>query len=590
MKNETNNNYSIFNIFLFSKPYIKWCIVGILASIIVAMIDVISADCIKFLTDSTLSGQSILLKDIFFYISILLLIGVPLKYLVSVAWAKFSFYTVRDLKDMLIKKIETTRISWIESNDTGKIITKLTSDINVTQAFLKDTFPKLVHNIIAFIFVFIYLCILNFRLTVLSLAIAPISIFIINLLSRSINKYASNEQESLETVMSISQDAMSGVCIERAYNLNDVLQKKFTNAVNQGLVNSLQRQKITSLTTPFKTVIKWIPLIFCAVYGGYLVYLGDLTTGSLMSFIFLLQYLVEPISEIQEFISDFRGSAVSINRLNELLYIDIEESAGNDFLINMNSPLLEFDHVNFNYSNKINVLNDINFKLYYGKSIAFVGSSGCGKSTIIKLICQFYRLDKGNINLYGKNIDLWDIEAARKQIAIVSQDIHMIPSTIAENISLGNIEASFEQIVEAAKLANAHEFIIQLPEGYQTVLSEKGGNLSVGQRQRISIARAILKNAPIMLFDEPTSALDNYSEKLIQDSINKLMKTHSIILIAHRLSMIKGVDEIFVIDHGNIIEHGKHEELMLKDGMYKKLYIKQNHESKISITDISTDT
>jgi ABC-type multidrug transport system fused ATPase/permease subunit len=416
---------------------------------------------------------------------------------------------------------------------------------------------------------------LNWRLSVVAISVVPISISVISLLSKPIGKYAKNEQQSMECIMAVAQDSLSGVYIEKAYNLSGIMQNKFEDAVNKGLVNSLKRQKITSYLTPFQTITKWIPLLLCAIYGGYFVFYNQITTGSLFAFIYLLQYFVEPISKIQDFLSEFRGVSVSIERINELLTMENERSDGESYKLDLSKAILTFNNVCFGYPEENQTLKDISFTIEHRKSVALVGGSGSGKSTIFKLICGFYQAQSGSISLCENNLDLWDLDKAREQIALVSQDVYLFPTTIIENISIGRSEATLEEIINAAKMANAHEFILQLSDGYNTIVGERGCNLSGGQKQRISIARAILKNAPIILLDEPTSALDVQSEVMVQNALNRLSGKHTIIVIAHRLTTIKNVDKILVMDKGMIVEEGNHEQLIAKDGVYKKLYIRQ---------------
>jgi len=245
------------------------------------------------------------------------------------------------------------------------------------------------------------------------------------------------------------------------------------------------------------------------------------------------------------------------------------------------SPI-EFDQVCFSYDNKTDVLKNVSFKLEKNKTTALVGASGSGKSTIIKLICGFYNVHGGTIKIYGKDLDKCNIKKVRELISLMSQDVYLFPATIKENISLGRNDASPEEIIEAAKMANAHNFIMKLPDGYNTVVGEMGNNLSGGQCQRIMLARAILKNAPILLLDEPTAYLDTQSEKLLQEALERFMENRTVLAIAHQLSTIKNADRVIVLNNGSIVEEGCHESLINGDTIYKRLYHEQMEQYKKS--------
>jgi ABC-type multidrug transport system fused ATPase/permease subunit len=261
--------------------------------------------------------------------------------------------------------------------------------------------------------------------------------------------------------------------------------------------------------------------------------------------------------------------------LFELTDENKERTNGEIFDLKKDVPAVEFTDVSFKYDNEKKILENLNFQVLRGEKIALIGSSGGGKTTLFKLLCGFYGAQSGLIKLYGIDMNKWSLSALRSLIALVSQDIHLFPGTIAENIGYGAPEPSLDEVINAAKAANAHDFIMELPKGYNTIIGEDGARLSGGEKQRISIARAILKDAPILLLDEPTSALDTQSEALVQEVFNKIMKNKTEIVIAHRLSTIKECDRVLVLDQGTIMETGSHEELLLKDGVYKKLYNKQ---------------
>jgi ABC-type multidrug transport system fused ATPase/permease subunit len=275
------------------------------------------------------------------------------------------------------------------------------------------------------------------------------------------------------------------------------------------------------------------------------------------------------------YIAQYRGNLGTAEHLLEILDKKVERIDGEAYCIDEFASAVEFYKVDFSYDGDTKLFENLSFTIEHGKITALVGPSGVGKSTIFKLLCGFYEHQEGNIKLYGKSLKRWKLSAARSLTSIVSQDTYLFPGTIIENIAYGCPSASVDEIVAAARAANAHDFIMEFPEGYNTTTGERGAKLSGGQRQRISIARAILKNAPILLLDEATSALDMESERQVQEALDIFMKGRTVFIIAHRLSTVKNADEILVLNQGQIVERGKHEQLLEKEGMYKKLYFKK---------------
>jgi ABC-type multidrug transport system fused ATPase/permease subunit len=352
------------------------------------------------------------------------------------------------------------------------------------------------------------------------------------------------------------------------------MQQKFEQADDYALENTLKSQKRTAITNPLQVVIRWVPLVSCAIYGGYMAYDGKITAGSLLAFILLLNYVLDPLASFPYMLGDIKVSVTSVNRIREILEQPIERS-GIESKVEASNIAVKLENVCFNYNASVDVLKNISFDIAQNTSVAIVGSSGSGKTTLFKLLCGFYTPTSGSIELYDKKLEQLDINFARELFSLVSQDVYLFPVSVAENISYGNINATMDQIMRAAKLANAEEFILKLPEGYNTLVGERGIKLSGGQRQRIAIARAFLKNSPILLLDEPTSALDLQSEALVQEALDRFMKDRTVIIIAHRLSTIKSVNQILVMDKGSIVEKGTHDELMAYDSVYSKLYSKQ---------------
>lgn len=582
MKNKNESKKSILNFIIrFSKKYKFWIFLNLLSTAVIACVDIYLGDYIKNLTDNTIYGKQQNLRVILIQLAILLLTGLIFKYIVGISSSKFGFYTIRDMRNALCKHIENLPISYLEASHSGSLVTKLSSDSNVIQGLLQDTLPNLLYNILVFILAFTYLFILNWKLLLIAVAFTPITIYIINNMNKPLGKYSKARQEGLEQMTAVAQDTIGGLYIEKAYNLSETMQEKFEKADFYALEQTLKSQKITALTNPLSIIIRWIPLVSCAIYGGFMAYNGKLSSGSLLAFILLLNYVVDPLAEFSYILGDIRSASASIKRVLEIFQV-AGENMGNDSVLEINNNIaVEFDNVSFKYNDSVDVLKDISFSIRRNTSVALVGSSGSGKTTIFKLLCGFYRPNSGKIKLYNKDLKLLHVNSSRDMFSLVSQDTYLFPVSIAENISYGNPNATMDEIINAAKMANAHDFIIKLQSGYESLVGERGMKLSGGQKQRISLARAFLKNAPILLLDEPTSALDLQSEALVQEALDRFAKNKTIIIIAHRLSTIQAADEILVMDKGMIVEKGTHQKLMAYDSIYSKLYSKQRAETEV---------
>lgn len=317
--------------------------------------------------------------------------------------------------------------------------------------------------------------------------------------------------------------------------------------------------------------MQWIPNIICVSYAYVLVKQGSLSIGELLVFILIQDRFVKAFIDLPFSIVDAKEHLVCIKRIEDILN-ETEETSGEEKTIISEADTIVFEKVSFQYENNKRILKEVSFKIPTGSRVAFFGESGGGKSTIFKIICGLYPVSEGRFSLFGRNYCEWNLQIARDFIALVSQNVFLFPTTIYENVRYGKWEASKDEIVEACKNAKIHEFIMGLPEKYDTLVGEKGILLSGGERQRISIARAFLKNAPILLLDEPTSAIDIRTEKEIQEAIDKLSQNKTCLTIAHRLSTIENADLIYVIKDGEIIENGTHSGLMNRKGYYFKLH------------------
>lgn len=568
---------NIRRLFPFLVPYRFLVVVRLLSTMIKAASDIVLVYLINLLVDSSLSGQTEELKKSIYYMVYLVIIGIAANYLETYSSGRFTSYSIRDMKDRFSSHINKLPVSYIEAKHSGELISRLTNGINTIENFFKNDLVGILFYILRTLACIIVMLFLNWQLTLFIMIILPLIAFLTGFISRPLTAYSERVQQRLGTMNMIIQDTIHGIQIIKSYNLSKALIDKFGLNLKKLLNESLEMEKRYAIVSAVSVLAKTVPFLVFFLLGSYFVIQDRFTAGGLVAFAQLITYLVQGLGALPHHISQFKMAAGVTHHLFEVLDEKVEHTGGKDHEILESSPAIEFSQVSFSYDNKVNVLDNISFILPQGKTIAFVGSSGSGKSTIFKLIAGFYYPHKGDIGLFDEKLTEWELDAARSKIAMVSQETYLYPYTIAENIAGGNHDADMEEIIRAAKMANIHNMIASLPRGYDTLVGEGGVNFSGGEKQRISIARAIMKNAPILLLDEPTSALDAESEKLIQESIKNLMKDKTVLVAAHRLSTIIESDEIIVLDHGAIVEKGTHEELLHSQGAYYRLYNKDFH-------------
>ncbi|SPY21037.1 multidrug ABC transporter ATPase/permease [Paenibacillus polymyxa] len=480
----------------------------------------------------------------------------------------------------------------MESKFTGDLVSRLTNNTALLQNFFIQQFANLFYLPLVFTASLTLLLLTSWKLVLASLALMPVGMIITSLMSKPIEKYSKELQEKIAHLNAVGQDAIGGIPIVKAFNMQAVLLKKYMVITEEVIKRGLRLEKRYAFITPVGVMMLATPIILVIVYGGYLIQQGELNAGGIVLFLYLISFILQPVAMLPTIISQMKEAGGAAKHLFEVLDWPDERQDGKITSISQDLeeddaeskddiPVVSFEHLTFGYNEENTVLKEISFQVGQGETVAIVGASGGGKSTIFKLLCGFNEPGEhaGTVQLFGKNLTDWNLTSLRSHISMVSQESSLFPATIAENIGYGRLEATRKEIVEAAKAAHAHDFIVQLPEGYETLLSERGGGLSGGQKQRISIARALLKNAPLLLLDEPTSALDSQSEAQVQIAMNAAMQNRTVLVIAHRLSTVRQANRIIVLDQGSIVESGTHEELLGRDGVYRKLYL-QNFEGQ----------
>lgn len=516
---------------------------------------------ISAVIDRMLAGETIEVGSFLMEFTILTLVGFVAAFVASAVSAKYGVLVSTRYRQQVAEKLYCMEYQYFDEHNSATVINKVNADLNEAEHFLNETFVMLLTDAIAVIIYADYVRRLNGSLFVLVLVCYPLVLWIANKLVKKIHSLTMTYREKSDTITGIAQDALNGILIVRSFGLETYFQEKMHAATLDLVDNEEKRAKVSNTALLIRKLIQWIPNILCAVYSIVLVMQGNLSIGELLAFILVLSKLVESFMGLPFGMVDAAGSIVSIQRVEEILNTQ-EEPSGKEKTPLEDETVLVFDNLTFGYGSQQTVLENAVFTVRKGENVAFVGESGGGKSTIFHLLCGFYRAQGGHYRLYGRNFTDWDTDKARDQFALVSQNVFLFPTTIEENVRYGRWDASREEIIEACKKAEIHDFIESLPMRYQTVVGERGAMLSGGQKQRIAIARAILKDAPILLLDEPTSAIDEGTEKEIQRAIARVSEGRTCLTIAHRLSTIQDADRIFEVKNKKIEEVGTYAQYM----------------------------
>lgn len=539
--------------------YMPLC--GILLTSLLNFAVVRGNEVIREVIDRMLAGQEIVFGSFLGEFAVLTILGFAATFVASAVNGKYGVLVSTRYRRQVARKLYRMEYQYFDGHHSASVINKVNADLNEAERFLNETLVMLMTDAVAVVVYANYVRQLNASLFVLVLVCYPLVLWIAGKLVKKIHSLTMTYREKSDTITGIAQDVLNGILIVRSFGLEDYFQDKMHAATLELVDNEEKRAKITNTAVLIRKLIQWIPNILCAVYAMVLVMKGSLSIGGLLSFILVLGKLVEAFMGLPFNMVDAAGSIVSIQRVEEILR-EHEEPSGSGETPLDEEVVLAFDNLTFGYSDAQTVLEHAEFEVHRGENVAFVGESGGGKSTIFHLLCGFYRAQKGAYRLYGRDFAEWNMDKAREQFALVSQNVFLFPATIEENVRYGRWDATEEEIVFACKEAEIHDFIMSLPMKYQTVVGERGAMLSGGQRQRIAIARAILKDAPILLLDEPTSAIDEGTEKEIQRAIARVSAGRTCLTIAHRLSTIRDADWIFEVKNKRIEEAGTYEQYM----------------------------
>lgn len=491
----------------------------------------------------------------------------------------FKAHTVAQLRQAVFDNAIRLSLSFFSNERKGDLIARVTTDVQEIENSLGRAFSALFKELFTLIFYFVTLFAMSVKLTFFTLVVIPLSGVIIGSLAKKLKESASEVQQRLSNIIGVLDETFGGIRVVKGFNAEKVIRKRFENenqSYRHALLKMVFRQELAPPMSEFMGVSVVAGIL---LYGGSMVLSNnfELSPSTFVTYIIIFSQVLRPAKEISNAISGIQRGVASGERIMKLIDtpIEVNDKTGASEIHGFEN-VIEVKNVSFEYEKGIPVLQDISFKIKKGKTIALVGSSGGGKSTIADLIPRFYDPTKGKIEIDGVDLREVTTKSLRDLMGIVTQESILFNDSIYNNIAFGT-EATEEQVIAAAKIANAHQFIIEQTEGYQTIIGDRGTKLSGGQRQRLSIARAILKNPPILILDEATSALDTESEKLVQEALTNLMKNRTTLVIAHRLSTIQHADEILVLSGGKIIERGTHDDLLMEEkGFYRKLSLMQN--------------
>lgn len=552
-----------------------WFIIELVMAAVLSGVTVQGGLMIAGAIDGLLAGSVAVDRNFIIKLLLYVIVGGGAAFLNSWTASLFSINVQTGFRELAGRKMPDIEYKYFDENGSGAMMNRLVDDITRAGMFFQEILPQLVMTVVTTIIVAASLISMDIWLVIFTGMLCPFVTVISDHISRKLSALTRKRYGIWDKVTSEIYDRVQGIVVGRSYNLEEVSNQSFNKGIDVALANDYERNRLSSHSWVLNKVTAWLPQLIMVVFALWRVTTGKITVGDMAYYVLMTDKILILISSIPMLFNDMKEMQVSIERLEEIMSEPNESSGAYSGETCKEGEIISFDKVTFGYSDERNILNGTDFTINTGENVAFVGPSGEGKSTIFKILCGFYRSGSGTYRLCGRNFEEWNLQAARQMFSLVSQNVFLFPESIADNIRYGRTDASRKEVEEACRLANIHDFIMTLPDGYDTIVGERGARLSGGERQRIAIARAFLKKAPVLLLDEPTSAIDTGTESLIKEAIERISKGKTVITIAHRLSTIENADRIMVLHDGAVVQSGTHKNLLMEEGMYKQLYTMQ---------------
>jgi subfamily B ATP-binding cassette protein MsbA len=504
---------------------------------------------------------------------IIAIVGAAFSYAEKFLTTSVGQWVMHDLRRTLYSHVQRLSLSYHDHKETGDLISRVTSDIDAVQSFLASGLLGGLINIMTLFGMMGVMFYLNWRFTLIALSVAPVLFVVVYSYTRRIKKAAREVRKKEGEMVSVIQEVLTSIRVVKAFGREEYEQQRLEEESLESVEFALRARGLKAKLSPLVEVLVAIGTSLVLWFGARMVLDSTLSAGSLVFFVFCLGKMYKPMQELSKMTDAYSKALVGYERIREVFETDrdVKDLPGARQAPRIKGQI-DFENVNFSYEPDSPILTDLSFHIEPGQVAALVGPTGAGKTSIISLIPRFYDPASGHVKIDGQDVRNYTQKSIRQQISFVLQETLLFRAPIWKNIAYGKPEATREEILRAAKLANAHEFIEKMPQGYDTLVGERGVTLSGGQRQRIAIARAVIRNTPLLILDEPSSGLDAEAERLVFEALDKLMEGKTSIVIAHRLSTIRRADIILVVKDGHIVESGKHEELLAARGLYAELY------------------
>jgi ATP-binding cassette subfamily B protein len=588
---KSSRNPNGFKLTSLLRPHVKLLVIGFLAVLGEGVANLLEPWPLKIVLDNVLKSKPTqgwvhgwivllfgndtlgVLKFAALAVLAIAIVGAGCSYVEKHVTTSVGQWVTHDLRRTLYSHIQRLSLAYHDHKQTGDLISRVTGDIDAIQSFIVSGLLDAMINGITLLGMLGVMLYLNWRFTLIALSVAPLLFLVVFSYTRRIKKASREVRKKEGEIVSVMQEVLSSIHVVKAFAREDYEQKRLEEESLEGVEIGLRARSLKAKLAPLVEVIVAVGTCLVLWFGASMVLTGALSAGSLVLFIWYLGKMYKPMQQLSKMTDAYSKAVVGYERIREIFETDNEVK---DLPGARRAPQfkgeIEFEEVSFGYEPSTRVLKDVSFHIQPGQVAALVGPTGAGKSTVIGLIPRFYDPTSGVVKLDGRDVRRFRQKSLRQQISFVLQETMLFHGPIWNNIAYGKPEATRAEILRAAEMANAHEFIEKLPEGYNTILGERGVTLSGGQRQRIAIARAVIRNTPILILDEPSSGLDAASEKLVFEALDRLMEGKTSIVIAHRLATIRRANCIFVLEEGSIVERGTHDELLRSGGLYSQLH------------------